>query len=495
MRLLHRAAAGLALIAACVLAAPSAANTLDLRAFPAAPPLAGGELIPCTPATGTEVAYACTPAQIITLSAASFQPLNTNLTAIAALTTTGFGRSLLTMADAPTTRTAIGAAASGANTDITSITGSAAKWTTARTLAISGDVAWSASLDGSVNVSATATLATVNTNVGSCGGATAIPTLTLDAKGRATACTSTTISFLTPSNNLSDLPSPSTARTNLGLGTASTYSIGTSGATIPLLNGTNTWAAAQVFSAGISASNFSGSNSGTNTGDQTIALSGDVTGSGTGSFAATLAAVNSNVGACGSSTAIPVATYDAKGRATACTTVAIGNAPTATKLAAPVAINKVNFDGSGAITVQGAVSFAQQIDTSGNISVTTTNAVMTGVNDLTVAASAGDILAIEINARANDANPQYILFNAYTVVGSTVTSVLPGASFISGFTMSSAPYYESLDGLYRYVVQSSDIVSGNVTIRLMSYATGARTVAATASNPFVWDVANIGFKR
>jgi hypothetical protein len=39
-----------------------------------------------------------------------------------------------------------------------------------------------------------------------------------------------------------------TARTNLGLGTAATVNTGTSGATIPLLNGANTWAAAQTFS-------------------------------------------------------------------------------------------------------------------------------------------------------------------------------------------------------------------------------------------------------
>lgn len=38
------------------------------------------------------------------------------------------------------------------------------------------------------------------------------------------------------------------ARTNLGLGTAATQNTGTSGATLPLLNGANTWSAAQTFS-------------------------------------------------------------------------------------------------------------------------------------------------------------------------------------------------------------------------------------------------------
>jgi hypothetical protein len=52
---------------------------------------------------------------------------------------------------------------------------------------------------------------------------------------------------LAKANNLSDLVSVSAARTNLGLTSAATTAIGTSGATIPLLSTANTWTLGQAF--------------------------------------------------------------------------------------------------------------------------------------------------------------------------------------------------------------------------------------------------------
>lgn len=49
-------------------------------------------------------------------------------------------------------------------------------------------------------------------------------------------------------NNLSDLADPTAARGHLGLGSAATLDVGTSGDNVPKLNGANTWSQAQTFS-------------------------------------------------------------------------------------------------------------------------------------------------------------------------------------------------------------------------------------------------------
>ena len=65
---------------------------------------------------------------------------------------------------------------------------------TGRTISITGDLAYtSPSFDGSGNVTAAGTLATVNSDVGSFGGATAVPVVTVNAKGLVTAVSTASI--------------------------------------------------------------------------------------------------------------------------------------------------------------------------------------------------------------------------------------------------------------------------------------------------------------
>jgi len=77
---------------------------------------------------------------------------------------------------------------------LTGNAGTASIWAIARDLSLTGDAtATLASVNGSAAVSATLTLATVNSNIGSFGSATAVPILTVNAKGLVTAISTASI--------------------------------------------------------------------------------------------------------------------------------------------------------------------------------------------------------------------------------------------------------------------------------------------------------------
>jgi hypothetical protein len=66
---------------------------------------------------------------------------------------------------------------------------------TARTIAASGDAAWSVNFDGSANVSSALTLANTGVTATTYGTSTAVPTIAVDSKGRITSASNTNITF------------------------------------------------------------------------------------------------------------------------------------------------------------------------------------------------------------------------------------------------------------------------------------------------------------
>jgi hypothetical protein len=97
-----------------------------------------------------------------------------------------------------TTKAAIGGTTITATTafvgDLTGNSDTATALATGRTIGMTGDMTWtSAAFDGTGNVTGAGTLATVNSNVGSFGSTSAIPVVTVNAKGLVTAVTTASI--------------------------------------------------------------------------------------------------------------------------------------------------------------------------------------------------------------------------------------------------------------------------------------------------------------
>jgi hypothetical protein len=150
---------------------------------------------------------------------------------------------------------------------------------TARTIAMSGDVAWtSLAFDGSGSVSSAATLATVNTSVGTYGSSTLVPVITVNAKGLVTGVTTSSISgALTFTGDV-------TGSGATGASTALT--IANSAVTNAKLANSSVTVGTTAIALGASSTTLAGLTSVTSTGF-TGALTGNVTGNVTGTSGST----------------------------------------------------------------------------------------------------------------------------------------------------------------------------------------------------------------
>jgi phage-related tail fiber protein len=257
---------------------------------------------------------------------------------------------------------------------IGNLTGTASNATvlqTSRTLSLSGDATGSASFDGSANATISAVLANSGVTAGTYGNTTAIPVVTVDAKGRVTSLTTSTISAGTP------LATPST--TVQRDGNASFAANVITAALIGNVTG-NADTASKFLNA------------------RTIAVSGDATGSasfdGTTNANIAVTFTNSGVsaGTYGNTTAIPVVTVDAKGRVTNVTTSAIS---AGTPVATPNTTVQRDANASFAANVITA-------DVVGNVTGTASNAtVLATARSIAISGDASGSASFDGSANAS----------------------------------------------------------------------------------------------
>ena len=155
-------------------------------------------------------------------------------------------------------------------------------------------------------------------------------------------------------------------------GTSVTYNIGSTGSTIPLLSGANTWSEAQTFSAGMvgnasTASAWQTARTLSATGDATWSIS--VNGSANVSAALTLA--NSGVVA----GTYPKVTVDAKGRVTAGAALLASDVPTLNQSTTGNAATATKLQTARTIALTGFAIGSGSFDGSGNLSIATTGSI------------------------------------------------------------------------------------------------------------------------
>lgn len=145
----------------------------------------------------------------------------------------------------------------------------------------------------------------------------------------------------------------------------------------------------------------------------------------------------------------------------------------------------------------GTVSFARAYVTSGDVTLPNTSgswALLAGVAELSVAATAGDVVELSVHAMRTSTANAFVDVAVVTGAGPTVARYLA--------TGTASPAVEGDPGWYptvggfpgqsggrSFVATSGDIDGGNVRFRVAVLAAGTGTLYASASYPFFWQAA------
>ena len=248
---------------------------------------------------------------------------------------------------------------------------------TARTIALTGDVTYtSGAFNGSANVTGTATLANSGVTAGSYGGATAIPVLTIDSKGRVTAASTSSISVGngTLTLNTSGIATGSQTFT-ANQSTAATFTVNVPGTNIA--EGTRTTTAVPITSSTGTGATLSAAST-TLAGVMTSADKVKLDGIAAGAQVNTVTSVASKTGA------VTLVKGDVGLGSVDNTADSAKNVLSATKLTTARTIGGVSFDGTAAINLPGVNAVGNQ-NTTGNAATATLAANSTLAGGLAIA--------------------------------------------------------------------------------------------------------------